>query len=75
MYSTYPTIAKYTPAILEAACKQDNMTPEAYRMGTLKRVECELGNLLENALNELHPDDRAALENLHRQVRCALADE
>jgi hypothetical protein len=75
MYSTFPTITKYTLAILEATCKEAGVTPETYRMGTLKRVGCELGNLLENALNEMHPDDRAALESLHQQVRCALADE
>lgn len=44
----------------------------AFRLGTLKRVDCELGNLLEHSLNELHADDRAALEDLHAQVRQAL---
>lgn len=47
-------------------------TADTLRLGTLKRVDCELGNLLEHSLNELHADDRAALEDLHAQVRQAL---
>ncbi len=40
--------------------------------GTLKRCECEIGNLLENNLMPLHVDDRAALTDLLTQVKAAL---
>jgi hypothetical protein len=47
----------------------------SYLTGTLKRCECEVGNLLENCLMPLHPDDRAVLEHLHRQIKEALSVE
>ncbi|KKL55693.1 hypothetical protein LCGC14_2252860 [marine sediment metagenome] len=72
MYSTYPTIVHFTPAVLRAASKQANITPDEYRLGTLKRVETELGNLLDPGVTELHPDHRESLEDLHRQVRIAV---
>ena len=75
MHSTYPTITKYTPAVLRAHCEQIGVTADALRLGTLKRAECEIGNLLENALTNLHPDEKGALENLHRAVRLAIGDE
>ena len=43
--------------------------------GTLMRCECEIGNLLENCLLPLHEDDRAALEDLHRQIKSAIAPD
>ncbi len=75
MYSTYPTISKLTPVVLQAFCEQNGITEEEVRLGTLKTVECSLGNFLENALLDLHDDDRAALEHIHRQVRLAIGGE
>lgn len=75
MYSTFPTIAKYTPEVFDAACRQHKVTPEEFRLGTLKTVECYLDAFLENPLNDLHPDDRAVLEDLHKRVRLAIGDE
>lgn len=40
-------------------------------LGTLKRTECEVENLLECV--ELHPDHRVAIKDLLRQVREAIA--
>lgn len=75
MQSTYPRIARYTPAVLDMACRERNLTPEQFRLNTLKRVECDLGNFLESHAEPLHPDEEVYLTDLHRQVRLALADE
>lgn len=74
-YSTYPTISKFTPAVLAATCEQHGLTADQFRLNTLKRVECDLGNLLEQPVSEIHPDERDVLVNLHRQVRLAIGDE
>ena len=75
MYSTYPTIKHITPAVLRMAAEQSKQTPEEYRIGTLKRVDCEIGNLLDADVAELHPDHRDAFENLQRQVQIAIGGE
>lgn len=74
-YSTFPTIKRYTPAVLKMACEQHGLTREEFRLNTLKRVECDLGNLLEQPVSELHPDERDVIAALHRQVRLAIGDE
>jgi hypothetical protein len=74
MYST-TYISKYTPAVLQMLCKQKGVTAETLRLGTLKRVECELANFLSNSASPLHGDDREALEDLHRAVRLAIGEE
>lgn len=74
MTSTYPQITHFTPAVLEAVCKEHGTTPEAYRLGTLKRLQCEIGNLLDPATIELHPDYREAWEDALQQVKIAIAD-
>ena len=51
--------------------KRDSRPPME---GTLMRVDCELGNLLENSLLPLHPDDRYGLEDLKGQVMAALGE-
>jgi hypothetical protein len=75
MYSTYPTISKFTPALLKSYCKHRGITIEALRLGTLKTVECSLDDFLKNTLIDLHEADRDALELLHRQVRLVIGDE
>lgn len=57
---------------LSVYCAETGLSVDEVRLGTLKRVDCELGNLLDNNLNALHPEDRAGLEDLRRQVRLAL---
>lgn len=68
-----PLIREPNAAALAAYCAEKGLTVDEVRLGTLKRVECELDNLLTSSLNALHLDDRAALEDLHQQVRLALA--
>ena len=75
MYSTYPHVAHYTRAILKAASAQANMTTDGYRLGTLKRVECDIANLLESPENELIAETRHVLGNLLHQVRIAIAED
>ena len=74
-YSTFPTIKRYTGAVLKMACEQHDLTREEFRLNTLKRVECDLGNLLEQPISELHSDERDVISDLHRQVRLAIGDE
>jgi hypothetical protein len=74
MYST-TAIQHFTPAVLRAACQQKGLTVEEFRLGTLKRADVEIRNLLENALLPLHDDDRGVLEDFHLQVRLAIGDE
>lgn len=59
------------PSFVEEKRRRQAMPPMD---ATLKRCDCEIGNLLEHSLMPLHIDDRAALEDLHRQVRAALGD-
>ncbi len=68
-------IVRYTRNVLEGYCRQKGITPEALRLGTLKRVDCELANLLDPGVAEIHLDHREALEDLHRAVRLAIGDE
>ena len=75
MYSTYPHIAQYTRSILKAAAKKANMTPEGYRLGVLKRVECEISVLLENKENDLIAETRDVLGDLLHHVRIAIAED
>ena len=75
MYSTYPHIAQYTKKTLEAACKAACMSTDRYRLGTLKRVECEIANLLESAENELIAESVDELQDLLNQVRIAIGED
>lgn len=75
MTSTFPQIAKYTPAVLAAHCNHSGLTTEQLRVATLKRVQCELGNILDPQTVDLHPDHREALDDLMLHVRLAIADE
>lgn len=60
------------PELVELKFRKQELPPID---GTLKRCECEIGNLLENCLMPLHPDDRAALEHLYSQIKDALSVE
>ena len=75
MYSTYPTITTITPAVLRAVAAKSDLTPKQYRLGTLKRVDCELGNLLDNGVADLHSDHRVAIEDLQKQVQIAIGGD
>jgi hypothetical protein len=74
MTSTFPHIVRKTPAVLRAVAKEAGLTPEQYRIGTLKAVSCEIGNLLDPATIELHPDYSEVWERLLNQVETAIAD-
>lgn len=41
--------------------------PSSSVIGTLKRCDCEIGNILDCV--ELHPDHREAIEDLHKQIK------
>lgn len=73
MLSTFPKIVKYTPAVLQAAAAQNAMSIDEYRLGTLKRCQCELGNLIESA--DLNPDEIIVINDLYSQIRCSIGDE
>ena len=75
MYSTYPCITYYTKAILKAASIKANMTPEGYRLGVLKRVECDISVLLESKENDLIAETRDVLGDLLHHVRIAIAED
>ncbi|WP_018234255.1 hypothetical protein [Thioalkalivibrio thiocyanodenitrificans] len=75
MHITSPGETSATKAVLVAECNKRGMTPERYRLGTLKRAECEISNILDRPLSEMHPDDRAALNDLRRQIQVAIAGE
>lgn len=68
-------VTKYTPAVLRGICKKEGITVDEYRIGTLKRVVCEIDNLRRDAITPLDPHDDRALEDLRQQVRIAIADE
>jgi hypothetical protein len=68
-------IVRATPAVHEAYCRSRGLTTEGIRLGALKRVDCELGNLLDHPPEGLHPDHKEALEDLRWQVRIAIGDE
>jgi hypothetical protein len=74
MKSTYPHVVCKTPAVLRAVAAQVGLTPEQYRIGTLKAVSCEIGNLLDPATIDMHPDYREVWERLLNQVETAIAD-
>jgi hypothetical protein len=73
--STYPTIAAYTPAVLDCLCKSHGMSRNEYRLAILKRVEADLDAYLKEPITELHPDERETLEESHRLLRSAIGEE
>ena len=73
MYSTYPEVKKFTYPILEMAAKDKGLTVEEYRLGTLKRCECEIMNLVETA--NLLPEEQEVMRDLALQVRIAIASD
>lgn len=77
MANTFPTIARYTPAVRDMACRAFNLTPEQYREGVLKRCQVEIQNLIES--KGFEPETAAEWEeifgDLLRNIRCALGDE
>ena len=73
MYSTVPQIVNITPAVLEAVAKQKGLTVTEYRIGTLKRCECEILNLVETA--ELSAEEIVVMKDLAEQVKMAIGGE
>lgn len=74
MYRT-TYITRYTRAVLDMVCRSRGVTRDELRLGALKGAAVDLANFLENPLEPLHPDDRAALQDLRDRVRLALGDE
>lgn len=75
MNTTFPEIKRYTKAVLISVCDSNNITIEGYRLATLKLAECEIGNMLEHNACNMSSEYREVIEGLHKQIRCAIADE
>lgn len=73
MYSTFPVIKNITPAVLKAVAESKGLTSEQYRIGTLKRCECELLNLKESA--QLTAEEIEVIDDLVQQVQIAIGGE
>ena len=72
MYSTYPTVVCATPAVLAAEAKRAGLFVEDYRLGTLKRCDVEIANLLDD--ETLDQNWRDIFDHLLRQVRVSIGD-
>lgn len=74
MKSTFPVIATATPAVLAMEARRAGVTPEQYRVGTLKRVEVEILNVLESKGFAANTEFADIFGDLLRQVQIAIAD-
>ena len=72
MYSTFPIVVCATPAVLAAQAASAGLSVEDYRLGTLKRCDVEIANLLDD--ETLDQNWRDIFTDLLHQVRIALGD-
>jgi len=72
MFNTYPTIVCATPAVLAAEAERAGLSVEDYRLGTLKRCDVEIANLLDD--ETLDQNWRDIFDHLLRQVRVSIGD-
>ena len=72
MYSTFPTVVCATPAVLAAEAQRAGLSVEEFRLGTLKRCDVEIANLLDD--ETLDPHWRDIFVHLVNQVRVAIGD-
>jgi len=72
MYSTYPTHATATPALLYAAAENARVSIDVYRVGTLKRCDVEISNMLD--ASDISEEWKDILRHLRNQVLIAIAD-
>lgn len=72
--NTFPIIVRATPAVLAMEAQRAGLTPESYRLGTLKRVEVEVANALDCDAFAAEPELAEVFRDLLRQVQIAVAD-
>lgn len=70
--NTFPIVVCATPAVLTAEAQSAGLSIENYRLGTLKRADVEIANLLDDETLDLHW--REIFLHLSRQVRIAIGD-
>ena len=72
MYSTFPIVVCATPAVLAAEAQRAGLSVEDYRLGTLKRCDTEIANLLDD--ETLDPNWRDIFFDTLLQIRIAIGD-